>query len=336
MTNIEQRPGNRDEHPLLTDRLLLPFDSQRKAVNEIISCFEHGIHSVYLFGEPRTGKTSIASLMSRHASESEEPNHVIFQIEADSNDGASQLQYFTDILLQLRHRQAEVGQVQGRGQRLVNHIAREAQTKSNSAVALIVFDEAQNLTIRNFKTWKSIWNKLKRMGVVTQFLLLGEPSLKDSFSRLSHNGDNALLTRFFSREYRMSLIESESQFKQDFGWYDSKHVYPKLSSKNPEPDEIWSCTRYFAPAAFEGGFRLASHTELIWKTLESALIERKISTRKMFVPVEYLNKVARYVLVSAEQSEIAKQPFVLNPEKLLIFIRKSGYPDYMAANSREG
>ena len=303
VNELNTRPGSPAEHPLRTGGYFLPTYGLTTVADSLETALEHGSRGVCIYGPPRVGKSWLVHFLPRSPVHLGFHNYVIHWIECDANPKSSQFQFLTDILLQLGHPHADTGQVHVRKQRLVNYLLQSAYTDKNDGPkqVLLVFDEAQNLTISRYDLLKTVVNQLLKEGIDCRILLIGEEELAGHSSMLKQKRKAALIARFFAKTIEFPSISSVEGLKDVYGLLDTEHLYPDHPTQLQE--NVWPATRYFSPASFKDGFRLASLATQIWQRAIEKCIAERIPSGKLRIPTEYALSIGKALLLIQEGVE---------------------------------
>ncbi len=145
-------------------------------------------------------------------------------------------------------------------QRLFCHSLIVKCHEKNSRSILLIWDEAQALSILEFTYLMEVWNTMRNEGYQLCTVLVGQPELKQLMSLSQERGHQAVIGRFFVQDFAFHSIRSSDELHTVLRQYDEDQFYP-------EGQRDWSYSRFFAMAHFDKGWRLADETAAFWDAL---------------------------------------------------------------------
>lgn len=140
----------------------------------------------------------------------------------------------------------------------VRFMASECLQRGGKHVLLLI-DEAQLLSVADYRTLLEFWNTLKKEGFLLCTALLGQESLKQLRLLTSELDHRAVVARFFVKLYVFRGVRSVTVLREILRSYDTDLIYPRGSE--------WPYSRYFAMRKFDAGWRLESEAEMFWQAL---------------------------------------------------------------------
>src|SRR5581483_5242941 len=124
---------------------------------------------------------------------------------------------------------------------------------------VLILDEAQKLHEMQYRWLVDVHNELDNRGVGVTWLLVGQEELAHQRDVFVMAKRMQIVGRFMVHQYTFTGLQSVEDFKQCLECYDDGEL-----TEHP-PHSGWSFTRYFFPAAFANGWRLASQAATLWE-----------------------------------------------------------------------
>lgn len=192
-------------------------------------------------------------------------------------------------------------------------IAKNAQR--NYVVLLI--DEAQDLTFREWKWLVGLQNQLDYDGYLLSVFSVGSHQLGYRHEYMASTGNAHVAARFMAAHTRFHGLRSLSEVTYVLNGYDVDSEWPVGSGI--------SFLQYFSPKDFTSGRRLADCAELLWK----ALLELSpSSTRKnLEFPMQHVAKTVEAALFRLARGE--EWDDVIAYESWLDGLAKTNFSDHM-------
>jgi hypothetical protein len=162
---------------------------------------------------------------------------------------------------------AEFGSAETKKQRAIDFIAEQAKERGEDRVILFV-DEAQWLSDRQYRYLMDLHNQLNHRGVRLVTILVGQPELLDAKAALRCAGQGHVIGRFMTCTHHFQGVVGVDDLRRLLRALDSSDEFPLGSG--------WSYTAFFAPKAFEAGWRLEPHAGLIWNGIQHVLSKQSI------------------------------------------------------------
>lgn len=191
--------------------------------------------------------------------------------------------FYTQLLHCLGHDSTLKGNAPDKEVRLLNKLLEEAQ-KSGFPFVVMFADEAQNLTVDEFKWLTTISNVLSDKGCRLITFLVGQPQLQHRKSALIRAGETQIVGRFMVEEYQFRGIRSEEDLAACLKAYD----FDKFPINSD-----WSYTRFCMPSQWAQGFRAVHQAEVLWgEFLRVFSHARKGGTLE--IPMSYFTRAVEY------------------------------------------
>jgi len=219
---------------------------------------------LFLYARPRTGKTRCANI-TKHLLNLEFENCQVVRFSADlrgqaKNDSA--------IVIDILESESQFIPKRSSYRELMTKLIIYIKTRLDSLEGdqfVLMIDEMQMLSEQDFRVLMVLHNKLELIGIKMTTIGFAQPEILERRSAMFVTKSHNLIARFLSEPIRFEGCCSKSDLKFILNAYDCDKVYPEGSG--------CTYTAFFLPEAYENGFRLASHTSVIWGALEDAASE---------------------------------------------------------------
>lgn len=189
---------------------------------------------------------------------------------------------------------------------------------------ILLIDEAQDLTLREWKWLVSLQNDLDYAGYLLSVISVGTHQLAYKYEFMASTGNAHVAARFMATHDRFHGIRSEYELQYVLNGYDIDSEWPHGSNK--------SFLAYFAPNDFLAGRRLSSSSSDLWR----ALIELTPPTAKKYTefPMQHIVRATELALFRLAQGE--EWEVVTAYDSWLNGLAKSDFSDHMRIISTEG
>lgn len=175
---------------------------------------------------------------------------------------------------------------------------------------IILIDEAQNLTRKQYGYLIHTFNSLEQLGVHPFFLLVGQPELRNTPGSWAEASGMQVLGRFFSREhlYRGVDVSEITLVLQAF--------------EVPVENDTESVFARVFPAAYAGGWSLEKLGTPFEEAVAMTMREQNISSG-LRLPMQYLRSTLLGVLHQA--LDTGKAPELLTATDVMAALEASGF-----------
>ena len=248
-----------ENHPIVIDQQLLITPTIEQLFNRLKKTIKFRKKGLCAYGPPGMGKTwavTCISLMLEQAY----PDIPVFNTIALQHDTFTEKTLWVDILP--RGRRTRGRTAKETFEDLVALLSVAAQAKRSQVVILIV-DEAQNWSAKEWRLVKGLTNKLAKSdehNVRLILVSLGQSQITTRIQELKEEPDDGedLRLRFFEEPHAFTGFTSMSGLKFVLHQFDSPQ-----HSEFPEGSGI-CYSEFWAPLAFEAGWRLADEAGRMW------------------------------------------------------------------------
>lgn len=288
-------PENIDlAHPLLQQQYAVFTPPIEELVGNIANWIDQQTTGAYIYGPSRYGKSTGAHnflrTMLRERFGCDIP--LLIWRRPTFGVGPSEIRFWREILLALGHPLTDVRKQadEYRAQVLSCLVAETVRTRISYVV--IVIDEAQAITDAELKLLMTLQNELLfSRSIRLSVFQIGSHQMGYVFSSLAMTDNRHLAARFYAADAPFHGLRGVDEVRFALQGYDDDSEWPVGSKK--------SYTAYFAPGAFESGFRLADSATVLWESMVELLPKTTDKIREF--PM-------KYIALSAEQAlkEIAR------------------------------
>lgn len=244
-----------EDHPLATQQFICPSHPMNRVCSSLKGAIKFNVPSLVISGERRYGKTTTVEFIAANTQLALANQYPTFFHRCRTPEPRMSESIFHSQLLQsCRHPMASTGTAEKKFERLLNKLFDLASTHRHRRI-IIFFDEANRLTFREYNWLISIHNELEARGVKIVYVLTGQPELADRRSELLHEGATQITGRFMAQHISFSGLMSDEEVEYSAGQMDEALFWP---------DNGKCYSAFFAPKAYEMGWRYAEHATEIW------------------------------------------------------------------------
>ena len=301
-------------HPVETTRYLLPTPSIDTSYDAVLQWIENRVPGGMIYGKPRLGKTRAIQYLSRLLTEKFGDNFPVIIVPCRDYKVPSEMTFFEDLLRAAGHTLYKIGRAAAKRDRLIEYLSEKVELSLQNRLVLFL-DEAQKLHEQHYKWLIDIHNELDARDISTIVLLVGQEELLHQYSAFQQTQQTQIIGRFMVHQRRFHGLKSERQIKKCLKAYDQAE-YPEGSG--------WSFTRYFYPAVFKSGFRVASYAASLWEAFRLIKDAYGLPGQRE-IPMQYFCRTTEFVLRRyGSHKEVLREISVGMWEEA---IRASGYID---------
>lgn len=198
--------------------------------------------------------------------------------------------------------------------RLYDHIAETAISMGGHR-AIIIVDEAQNLTRQQYHYLHHADNNLEKRKIRPFFILIGQPELRTMTSSWAQSNGFQVVGRFFTRqhEYRGIALGDLPQIVEAFD--------------EPVSGATEATYAHALPEAYQAGWRLSHTSKLLVEVITAVAAKHNISSG-IRVPMQALKAMLLSILFQLIDSKI--DPVTLGRKMILKAVRDSAFPSVMS------
>ncbi|WP_299347422.1 AAA family ATPase [uncultured Pseudoxanthomonas sp.] len=244
-----------DEHPLITETAILPTFAGKDVVARVWEVARKGRASIAFFAQPLSGKSTCTRLIAAEMKR-KKPGCGVMVYEAAEDDRPAEGRLISDILNKMNYAPKIASDLAGKRTQL--HRALLAMS-GESRHLFLIFDEAQDLSCREFAALKSVINRLVRELVKVTVVLFGQVELKEKKKQLKAARSD-LEKRFMAELLEFKGIQNAAELEPLLAAIDTRSEFPTGSGL--------SYLHLLLPRFYEGGGRLAGCGNLFWHELQ--------------------------------------------------------------------
>lgn len=187
--------------------------------------------------------------------------------------------------------------------------------KKNYVVLLI--DEAQDLTLREWKWLVGLQNELDYEGYLMSVFSVGSHQLGYRHEYMASTGNAYIASRFMAAHARFHGLHSQDELRYVLNGYD-------VDSEWPAGSQI-SFLQYFSPSDFSVGRRLVEGAANFWAALVE--LSPEAARKHMEFPMQHIAKAIEAALFQLAAGAIWEQ--VISYEGWLERLAKVNFSDHM-------
>ena len=294
MNDSEMAPGRIDVHPFHRRTAYLPTVALEALAGSLQSWLDNGLPGAMIDGRPRYGK-SYAIAYIRQNTElcfgTRIPSLKVDVVDASRNV-VTEGNFFGGMLRKIGYSRHDSGTAMQKKYRLIG-MMQEAALDLPSGRFLLFMDESQHLTRARYSYLVNLQNELEDVGVSLFTVLMGQPELRAQRETYRSAGQTQITGRFMTAVHTFEGVRRLEDLAYICHAIDAKTEWPASSGM--------SFSRYYAPRAYDAGWRLAREAPLIWRTLDERRIESGLSTTRsltmqaVMALLRWLMKTARSI-----------------------------------------
>jgi len=273
-------------HPIETGRYVLPTPPVYNMLKTVTQWIDNRAPGGMIEGMQRFGKTSAIVYVKRRLPEFFGGRLPVLEFSCRDYRIASEGTFFEDLLRSFGHALYKSGKPAAKRDRLTEYL--HEMVKASGQNRLVIFaDEAQKLHEIQFRWLVDLYNDLDRLGVNTTVLLVGQPDLVHLRSTFETAGKMQIVGRFMVHHHHFGGLRNARDIKVCLNGYDEGSEHPEGSG--------WPYSRYYFPAAYASGWRLAQEADVLWAVFQEVRAEERLPG-KAEIPMQYFSRSVEYIL----------------------------------------
>jgi len=291
MSLTYQRPVPFDDHPVVTQKYIVPTPSIDELYARVKKLIRLRTPGAIIYAHPRIGKTYGIRYVSRMLKD-DYPKLVIVSFGCQKKKTHSEDAFFANLLKAAGHKDPMGGSITKKRFRLNERIIEMA---ASSGLNWVVFfaDEAQRLDIIEYEWLRDVHDELERYGVRMITLLVGQPQLLNQKSSFRIGKQTQIVSRFMIDEMRFRGLCSADDVATCLAGFDDA-FYPESSK--------WCYTRYFLPTAFDNGLLMVDQAAALWDAFERAHEQARFDC-ELEIPMQYFAQSVENALLACTASD---------------------------------
>lgn len=301
-----------------------PMESQEYAVftpsidsffHIIRDWLHHKITGGYVYGVPRIGKSRAIKFWLAYLIKEECINCALFRVIYSRSIQPSWTHFYDELLSsEDMGGSALSGNKSLKRNKIINRLSLLAKATGGNQI-LFIIDEAQNLSIFDYKCFCDLQSRLDNIGFRVTFVYVGSYELNILHKNFRSVNDLQIVGRFSLNNYRFRGVCSQNELNYVLTGYDEDSEWPENSSN--------SYTRYFYTRAFDAGSRLIDSCEIIWSSFIKLTPGERDSPE---IPMEHVAKSVEYLF--REHSDTSAIQIQFTIEQIEVAIKSTRYPEY--------
>ncbi|GGI17037.1 ATP-binding protein [Oxalicibacterium faecigallinarum] len=327
------RPSHiESDHPIATQEYAVytpPISELIDTIGEWVQCMESG---GYIFGPSRFGKSRGVKWYVHAALEERFKCSIPLVTWIRLPDmQVSETWFWKELLISSRFCFAGVSKNGNRA--TLRALFRERMISlakaANSNYVVLLIDEAQDVTLREWHWLLGLQNSLDHAGYRLSVFSVGTQQIGYQHDYLAKSGNIHIAARFFVLHSKFHGLRGLDEFRFVLEGYDQESEWPKGSGK--------SYLHYFAEKDFKRGHRLAQCAEVAWQAFEDLIPEdvRNFFTSKKIeieIPMKHVALSVEEILWRLANGHEWEE--VTNYESWLQVISERGFSAHMQAITR--
>lgn len=266
-------------------------------------------------GPPRNGKSDALKYVKGLLKQRFGVELPVFSFPCRFHTHASEVTFFEELLRAFGHRMVVKGNAAAKRHRLLEFIYEKANAKTHNRIILFI-DEAQLLYEQHYKWLIDLHNELSELNVTLIVILVGQHQLLHQCSGFIEGSQDQIVGRFMAHRFEFKGLRGISDVKVCLKGYDEVSEHPAGSG--------WSYSRYFFPAAFASGWRMASSAGALWEAFRQIREETALPPMSN-LPMMYFCRTAEAAMTRFGTLE--DEAPILSIAAWKEAIRDSGYID---------
>jgi hypothetical protein len=281
-------PVSAGAHPVETGRYVIATPPVCLLYEKVRGWVANRASGVAIYGKQRFGKTRAIRYLVAELKQEFGQDLPILCILCRDCRVPTESAFFENLLRALNHA-ITTGTATTKRDRLTEFLYEQSQRTGGGKRLIIILDEAQKLHEMQYRWLVDVHNELDDRGVNLTWLLVGQEELIHMREVFVKTKKQQLIGRFMTHQHVFTGVTSASDFEFCLASYDdpTRTEYP--------PGSGWSYTRYYFPAAYENGFRLAGEAENLWQAFHKVRVESRLPADAE-IPMQYFAGTVEYAL----------------------------------------
>lgn len=294
--NLDMSDASRESmlehHPVLEREYTLPTPMMERTYSIIRERIWARRTGVVFYASPRMGKTRCAIAVKDLIS-AEFPRIFVTLLSARRASRPTDGHVFRLILEAHHHALSKRVTADMLFENAKSEIRVQTNTLGGTQYVLLI-DEMQLLNNVDLQQLVAFHNTLELAKIRMTTISFAQPEILHARSALMTTNDRQIIARFLSEPIAFEGCSTSEELKLLLKAYDEGSEFPENSG--------WSYTRFFFPAAFACGFRLAKYTSVIWVALSRAAG----SANNGMIPLEHICLTVEYLLLGLRKNDSAE------------------------------
>lgn len=303
-------------HPLLIpDGYVIATRQVERMASHILRNFDYDNHGVDFYGLGRIGKSQASKYLCDQPSWLKGHPALLLRTSIPKTRATGDCVFFGKVLRGMGMRFPESLAGPARRERLVNYIVERCKA-IRSRLVILFFDEANRLLDEDYDYIVDLDNELAAFNI-RLFMVFVRQLDADGFEEsksLKEKFPSQIVGRFLMESHQLYGLQDLEQVRHALNRYDN-HAFWPIGSKT-------SYTAYWAPVAFERGWRLADHADSIWQIAVDARVTEHLG-EEFDWPMKTFTSMVRFLLCNIAQRRSDFREFC--DEDIRLALRASGF-----------
>lgn len=253
-----------ENHPLFQDNAIFPTQPLEDFINTMRYWLDNLLPGGIVYGSQRIGKTQALRYLINNIEDSlgADIPVVFLSTWEPTPTSTTENRFFGEVLYALGYALPNSGTAAIKRRRAIDFIIEKTLDKKEHRF-LFLIDEAQWLSRRQLRYLMDIHNQLKSSNIRLITILVGQPELLLLKNELRTLKERHLLGRFMTGTHEFHGLRTIG---------DLKKIMKSLDGEHENSNETGGAyTKFFAPCAYEHGWRLEEHADQTWRILNEIL-----------------------------------------------------------------
>lgn len=292
-----------ENHPLFQDNAIFPTQALEDFINTLRYWLDNLLPGGIVYGSQRTGKTQALRYLINNVETSLGANIPVAFLSAwePTQSSTTENRFFGEVLYALGYALPNSGTAGIKRRRAIDFIIEKTRDKREHRF-LFLIDEAQWLSRSQLRYLMDIHNQLKIANIRLITILVGQPELLILKNELHTLKERHLLGRFMNGTHEFHGLRNPYDLKRIMSALDVDSQYPLGSG--------YSYTKFFAPRAYERGWRLEQHADETWRVLKEVLASEGITILQDGLPMQPFT--AYFIWLMRTIKKMDSEDFILN------------------------
>lgn len=300
-------------HPVESGDYLIGTPATYQMRETIKSWFDLRVPGGMVYGPPRFGKTRAIRYLSFQLNEFLGGQVPIVTFIAKDHSQIQEKTFYDELLAAVGYIFTKTGSASVRRQRLVELLCGLC-TEDKTRRLIVFIDEAQKLEPVHYNWLVDLYNDMDSARIQPMFILVGQQELATRRNTMVATKRFQVVGRFMNNTHQFRGLTCAEDLRACLHCYDENSEFPLGSG--------WSFSRFFFPAAFACGWRLANSASDLWSAFMEIRRVAKLPGKRE-VPMSFFAMTVERTLRHCSSLE-ALEP-MLTPAIWKESIEASGY-----------
>ncbi|MBQ0140751.1 MAG: ATP-binding protein [Kurthia sp.] len=269
-------------HPIFTQKYTIYTPPMDEMISIIGDWIEQRLSGGYLYGPSRFGKTRsvrdylISELSQRFGQD------VPLVLWSRKDSLMSEGEFWNEILKASKYEFYDIKKPKTKivARNLVEERFKTLADFAHSNYAILLIDEAQEITLKEWKWLLGLQNNLDISGYKLSVFSIASHNINYKPNYLARTGNPHITARFFTGNYRFKGITSIQELVFILSSYEEDSEWPAESGT--------TYLEYFAPIGYKKGKRLINYAELILEGFQKSYPQKFYKKNQFEIPMQHI------------------------------------------------